>query len=701
MLTRRQALFLGAGALAARAERVEYREYSRCLPDYLSRLAKEAYERRNAALANLTSVEAIRARQQWVRETFWKLIGGMPERTALNQKTLSAFERRGYRVERMVFESRPGLVIPANLYIPTTARPPFPGVLFQMGHSLNGKAAEPYQKCCQGLARLGYLVLAFDPMGQGERTYYPKPGGVLTRLSSADTEHTLPGRQLLLAGDTATRLQVWDAMRSLDVLAAHPSVDPKRLASTGQSGGGTLTMLLAAADGRLAAAAVSCGNTENFACAGFNPPGSTDDAEQNLIASGPVGFDRWDLLHPVAPKPLLVLASARDFFGTYSPRYLSSGREEFEKLKRIYTQLGAADRIEWDETPTPHALSYYLRTRIYAFFERWLHGRAAGEILEPQVAVEPDETLWVGKTGNVVRDFGSKTPLDLARLAAPPKPDAPPRAEALERVLNLDPARRAAPVQLSRVPSEGCDIAALEVACADSVFSPAWLFIPRRKDPAKPLLVMVEPGGRATGWAEGRLCHSLAASGVTVCAVDVRGIGDLMPETARGNPRYALSHATDEAYAWASLMLGKPLAGQRVTDLLAWVRGLQSFPETRNQRIVLAAAGHLTVPALVAAALEPGIQSVFLSSGLTSFRVLLDVEQYACPTANFLPGVLRAFDLPDLARLVSPRKITLAHPAGPDGRPADLAQARNLYAGASNVTIVEKPGWDSAVLASL
>ena len=103
-------------------------------------------------------------------------------------------------------------------------------------------------------------------MGQGERVHYPDAYGYRTRLASADDEHTVPGRQMLLVGDTATRWQVWDAVRSLDLLATHPLVDPRRLGSTGQSGGGTLTMFLACVDDRLAAAAVASGNTENFAC---------------------------------------------------------------------------------------------------------------------------------------------------------------------------------------------------------------------------------------------------------------------------------------------------------------------------------------------------------------------------------------------------------------------------------------------------
>ena len=117
--------------------------------------------------------------------------------------SLAQFSREGYRLEKVVYESQPDFHISANLYIPTTGSPPYPGVLFQMGHSTNGKAYAGYQKCCQGLARLGFVVLAFDPMGQGERTYYPGPVPSRTRLrGGADDEHTVPGKQMLLVGDS-------------------------------------------------------------------------------------------------------------------------------------------------------------------------------------------------------------------------------------------------------------------------------------------------------------------------------------------------------------------------------------------------------------------------------------------------------------------------------------------------------------------
>lgn len=647
-MRRRDALTL---LLASRLRGQQYRTYSRCLPEYLAALALDSYQRRDAALAGLQTPEAIQRRQLWIRETFWKLVGGMPERTPLNVRTVREFKRDGYRIETIVYESQPGLIVPANLYLPLSGSPPYPGVLFQMGHSLNGKAAEPYQKCCQALAMLGYVVLAFDPMGQGERTYYPKEGGTLTRLESADEEHSLPGRQMLLAGDSATRMQVWDAVRSLDVLASHPSVDAKRLGSTGQSGGGTLTMFLAAVDDRLAAAAVACGNTENLACADYNPPGSVDDAEQNFIGSGPLGFDRWDTLYPLAPKPLLVLVSARDFFGTYSPSYLSSGREEFDKLRGVYRALGRENALEWGETPAPHAMSRDLRLRIYRFFERHLRQSSRAIEHEPAVAPEPEAQLYAGPTGNAVRDFRSTTPLRMTRaLAITLRPKSPPEVASM---LRIQPQHGHKAVTLGRAVAEGCTIEALEVESARQVQVPGWLFVP--ESASQSVLLLLEPNGRSPRWREGDLYQRLAAKGITVSAFDVRGIGDLSPEVGRGNPYYTRPHAEEEAYAWASLILGSSLLSQRVVDILAIAEALRSHPACRNKRTVLAARGKMCVPALFAGAIDKELARVYLAGALRSYRSLLETEQPQESFANYLPGVLAGSDLPEIAATLGSR----------------------------------------------
>lgn len=656
-----------------------FRVYARCLPDYLAALARDAYQRRNAALALVKSPAEVRTRQEWARRTLWELIGGQGERTPLETKQAGGFERAGYRLEKLSYESRPGLRISANLYIPTAADGPFPGVLFQMGHSLNGKAYESYQKCCQGLAHLGYVVLAFDPMGQGERTYL--------HAGDADEEHSRFGRQMLLVGDTATRLQLWDAVRSLDVLAALPMVDPKRLASMGQSGGATLTMLLAAVDDRLSCAVVSSGNTENFACAGFNPPGSTDDAEQDFVNSGPLGFDRWDLLYPMAPKPLLVIVSEHDSFGTYSPSYLTSGEEEFGKLRRMYEVLGAAERVEWKTTALPHGLTHQMRLYSYEFLERWLHG-ANHAVAEPEVKSEPDEQLLVGVQA-------ARPPI------AAPTP-GPIDAAALRSLLRLDPASstaapRAIPVMKDR--AESCDVETFEVESAPGVFLPAFLFVPRPAthpvlrplSAVPPLLLMLDERGRTHNWHEGGLYHQLAAAGFTVCAFDVRGIGDLAPEVGRGNPGYTAPHAVEEAYAWASMILGHPLLGQRVQDILAMARAVQDW-RGAGRRLVLCANGHMTVPALCAAALNPNIHTAYLAKGLVSWSSLLEGDNYSEPFSSFVPGVLTKTDLPFVARLASPRKIVIAGAVNSRGQAVPVADVRSLYG--TGVDVRSDPAWD-------
>lgn len=668
-----------------------YRTYAACLPQYLTELATTVYRRRERAIAALTNRSAIASRQKWVRDTFWKLTGGEPARTPLNIKTHGDLARDGYRLQKLTYESQPGLIIPANLYIPAGGAAPYPGVLFQMGHSLNGKAWESYQKCCQSLARLGYVVLAFDPMGQGERTYYPRPNGTLTRLSSADDEHTVPGRQMLLVGDTATRMQTWDAVRSLDVLASHPLVDPKRLASTGQSGGGTLTMMLAAVDDRLSVAAVASGNTENFACRNFNSPGSTDDAEQNFIGAGPLGFDRWDLLYPMAPKPLLVLASARDFFGTYSSNYLHSGWEEYQKLERVYATLGAKAKIAWADTPLPHGLTYSFRLKIYNWFARWLKDSTQPIDREPQIVVEKEEILRVGGSGNVVRDFGSTTPHRIAVATCPPRGDGDWKQSVQLRV-PAQPGLRT----LARVPSEEIAIEAVELAVNRHVYLAGWLFLPENP---KSVLLVSDPAGRVARWQEGALHQKLAAKGVAVCSMDVRGIGEMNPEFGRGAAGHAQSHHSEENYAWASLMLGEPLVLQRAADLVAVARGLRS--RFSSLAISLASSGRLTVPAMFAAAECKEIGTTYLAGGLVSFRSIVESEEYSHPLANFLPSFLKHGDLPDVASAAAPRKLILAGPTDATGRAVALSQAREIYGAITNVEVREAAPWDLETLATL
>jgi dienelactone hydrolase len=663
-----------------------FHQYSRCLPDYLRYLAKNAVTKREAALAKLVSPEAVHARQKWVRATLWKLIGGEPERTPLNARTTGSFERDRYRVEKLVYESRPGLFVSANLYIPKPGGGPFPAVLFQSGHYEEGRAFPNYQRCCQGLAQLGFVVLAFDPMGQGERVAYPNSSGTRSRQPDVDSEHTVPGKQMLLYGDTATRFQLWDAMRSIDHLLSLPYVDAKRIGTTGHSGGGTLTMLLAAADERLAAAAPCMGNIENVAAVPFVPPGSTDDAEQDFVNSGPGGFDRWDLFYPFAPKPMLIWPSDRDFYATYSPNYVSNGWEQFQKLKAVYSVLGRPEAVKWADTPLPHSLAYDSRLLIYNWFSRWLKHDSAPVRDEPPVSPEPVSALLATESGSVVRSLGSKTPFRLNKERKVSKTPAP-----LESLIGAErPTAGLSSKGLARVRSGKVTVEAFEVNSAPGVWLPVWLLMPDDAPKDKPVLLVLDPLEAERLWFQPDADAVLAPGDPVICAADVRGVGALVPEYSPGAHGYAAWHEQEENYAWGSLILGKPLVGQRVTDILAIVAALK-------RPVRVAASGKMTVPALFAAALDRNIESLYLAGGLLSFQDIVETEDYKHPFGNFVPNLLNHTDMPKVAEGLAPRRVVIAGPVNARGATLEPEAAAQTYAGA-NITFEPKADWSAARL---
>jgi hypothetical protein len=440
------------------------------------------------------------------------------------------------------------------------------------------------------------------------------------------------------------------------VLAAHPQVDANRLASTGQSGGGTLTMILAAMDERLAAAAVSSGNTENFAVEPFLAPGSSDDAEQDLIGSGQLGFDRWDMLWPMAPKPLLIAVSAHDFFGTYSPAYERSGREEFGKLAHAYETLRARDKIAYFEEPLPHSLSYPMRLAIYNWFERHLNQATRTLDEEPPTNPETEETLRCGKTGATARDFeGTSSAQLVAGRARGIR--TPEKIDDLHALLGMDPATLEPKLETcGRTRYRNCEVLAVEVQTAQKVWCPAWVFLPKRA--WNRMLLVIEPNGRNGAWHEDELYDQLATAGIAVCAPDVRGVGDLQGQFAPGAVGYARGHASEEEYAWASLILGRSLLGQRTTDIVAYSQALaRAYPRAE---LVLAAREKMSVPALCAAALGHQVSKVYLARHLSSWRSVAEDENAICPLANIAPDALAVADLPQIARSLAPRQVTAA-----------------------------------------
>src|SRR5262249_43422241 len=177
------------------------------------------------------------------------------------------------------------------------------------------------------------------------------------------------------------------------------------------------TQFLAALDNRIKVAVVSGGNTENLAHANAEPPGSADDAQQNILPLLPLVSDRADLLYAVAPSPLSATLALHDSGHAYSTEYVASSLDFFEEYKQVCGLLGAADRVSVQVTTQQHGYVYEMRRATYAWFNRWFEMKDAGDD-ETSQAVETDQTLYVTPTGFVTTSFGGETALSLTRKMA-------------------------------------------------------------------------------------------------------------------------------------------------------------------------------------------------------------------------------------------------------------------------------------------
>jgi len=667
-------------------------DYSRDLERYLIRLANDARERRKRAIDAISTREQVVDRQKSVVAELWKMLGGPLDRTPLNARVTGTIERPGYRIEKVIFESRPRLYVTANLYVPTgTARRP--AVLGPLGHSTNGKAWPSYQKLFTNFARKGYVVLAYDPFGQGERIEYPGNRAGQSALGGGTSEHEYAGRRLILLGANFGLFRAWDGIRGIDYLLTRAEVDPDRIGCCGQSGGGTLTQFLAALDSRIRVAVVSMGNTENLAQENVEPPGSADDAEQNIVPALARGIDRADLLYAFAPKPLLMGITLHDAGHTYSPEYVAGARDFLDEYRHAYGLLGAGDRVALQATTVSHGYVYEMRRATYAWFNRWFEMKNVDDD-ETSQAVESEATLYVTPTGFVTTSLGGETALSLTQQMAqeihtPTSLSADDLRARVRALLGVEESPRPALAArvLATIKKPGYRAEQFEFTSDREIRTPGWLLTPDKVGASTPTVLYV---GDAAAWsavAEDAIADRLCArSGCRVAVIDVRGRGDCAIAYPPRGRFYFPDRIPDEAYlTWFTLMLGRPLLGGQIYDTLRALVYLRSHPEIGGT-VSLVGDGAHGVIALYAAALDPRVRGVALRQTVIDYRSLAVAERYTQPFGIYAYGILREFDLPDLARAVGPRPVLILNPVTPRGDQAHQATV-DRYQAASNVTV--------------
>jgi dienelactone hydrolase len=360
-------------------------------------------DERRAAFERVRTEADLQALRKEMRARVLDIIGGLPEtRTPLNARVTGTVRMDGYRIEKVVFESLPGVHVTALVYVPDEPSGPKPAVLVPCGHAPDGKSFPNYQELSGQLARRGYVVISWDPVGQGERSQYWDAARGRSRYNLVCGEHAVLGNLACVAGTTLDRYMVWDGMRALDYLLTRPEVDGSRIAVTGTSGGGFQALYLGALDERIGVVAPSCFVTSlpmRMANRIFEDPDS--DPEQDPYRLVSAGVDHPGLLLLIYPRPVILLAAVKDFFP------IEGTRRTFREVSALYRALGHGDRIAMAEGVHGHMYSPENRRAAFAFMDRF-NGLPERHPLDPVTILDP-AALRCTPTGQVRVDLPGRS----------------------------------------------------------------------------------------------------------------------------------------------------------------------------------------------------------------------------------------------------------------------------------------------------
>ncbi|MBO7742390.1 MAG: acetylxylan esterase, partial [Victivallales bacterium] len=281
------------------------------LQDYYLDKVRSVNARRDARFAAMQTREDV---LDYIAEVREKIAAAfpMPEERGVTPEVVvtSAREYDKFRMECVIYYSRPGYPVTANLYLPKVDGK-VPAVIVACGHSPNGKARDFYSKAGITFAEMGYAALVVDPVGQGERWQFVNVPDAFEVDGRCTHEHNMTGKLLSLTGEFFGAWRVYDLIRGLDYLLSLPQVDASRVGITGTSGGGTLTAFTQALEPRFTMAAPSCYITSWQRNIENEIPADIEQMPPGLLAEG---LEMGDLLLPLAPRPILILGQDNDFF---------------------------------------------------------------------------------------------------------------------------------------------------------------------------------------------------------------------------------------------------------------------------------------------------------------------------------------------------------------------------------------------------
>src|SRR5262245_8865686 len=301
-----------------------------------------------------------------------------------------------------------------------------------------------------------------------------------------------------------------------------------------------------------------------------------------------------------------------------------------------------------------------MRRATYAWFNRWFEIADAGDD-ETSQGVEKDETLFVTPTGFVTNSLGGATALSLTReMTAPIAASGPLQPSEMQsrirEVLSVAPLPGGGPQNriLARIRKIGYRAEQFEITSDREIRIPGWLLTPDRAGASTPTVLYV---GESSAWsavAEDGFAERLCVQGgCRVAVIDVRGRGDCAIAYPSRGRFYFPNRITNEAYlTWFTLILGKPILGGQVYDVLQALNYLGSRADVGANALALIGDGAHGVIALYAAALDGRVRRTALRRTVTDYRSLALAERYNQPFGIYAYGLLRSFDLPQVAAAI-------------------------------------------------
>ncbi|BBD46291.1 Putative Hypothetical protein [Petrimonas sp. IBARAKI] len=613
---------------------------------HLNQQAFSYFDQRDSEINNIKTKTDVVNRQKKIKDVLWQTVGPFPEKTALNTKVTGTIKKAGYKIEKIIYESLPGFYVTGCIYLPD-GKGKKPAILFTSGHTMDAFRNKSYQTMILNLVKKGFIVLAIDPISQGERIQLYDPDKKISLLGAGaiTREHSYLGTQTLISGTSIARYFIWDGIRGIDYLLTRDEVDPQRLGVTGQSGGGTQAAYLYAFDERIKAGAIV-----NY-ITGFRrllESIGPQDAEQNFYHGVLKGITHADLLEVRAPNSVMICAGTRDFFS------IQGARETYSEVKNMYNILEAGSKVELVEDDYGHGYTIKFRENICAFFQE--HLDIPGNPKDEEVMLSDLSELTVTKTGNTTTAFENAETVSSINSKESKKlvdnlnisrknihahlDNIHAKAQNLSGYIPPDVVTES--VFRGRYQRDGYSVEMYALAGEGKCVIPLLLFVPG-KGSLFPTVIYIHPHGKNADSQTGGKIEQLVNAGYIVAVPDVIGTGE-----TEGNSSVAM-------------LIGRSLVGIQAGDVVRVANFLKQRNDVDAKKIGGIAFGKICPTLLHAAVMDESIQTISLIDPLISYQSIVENKLFNDELSNYIvAGSLTSYDLPDLIGYLSPRKVALA-----------------------------------------